>query len=132
MDELREEFKRWWQYAEDETEETDFKAVSAIEQSVRAHQATISIMYRPTGLSPYVVPVRIVALLLTALEAITIHIENLNSEWADEHDKGKSDLSTHARRISDQKALIQGYLRRLRPFIFEDSTPLAPQSPLTA
>ena len=133
MDKLKEEFKLWKRYAEDDTGEEDFTAVRAVELSVRTHQSTInSITHKPANLPAHVVPARIVALLLTALEAIVIHIENLSFDRADDGSNDDFDQFASGKRILDQKALIRGYLRRLEPFIFADPTPAAPEPPSDA
>ena len=121
------EFKRWELYANSDSSVVDNGGIIdnvRVERSVRAQQLKINaITYRPPNTPPHVVPARIVALLLTALEAIAIHVENYVTD---------RDVLDRDRRILDQKALIRGYLRQLKPFIFEESTPPAPQSPSTA
>lgn len=138
MDELRAAFLHWSAYAEDRTTLTLTPSHDPyVEQSVRAQQPKIgAIAYRPPGTATHVVPARVVALLLTALEAIAIYKEDFDAECARQqpyvcrdgclvhYASCKADLD---RRASDQKALIRGYLRQLKPFIFEESTLEAPQ-----
>lgn len=136
MDELRAAFLHWEAYANDE-EYHYIMNDAYVERSVRAQQPKINAnTYRPPNTPAHVVPARITALLLTALEAIAIYKEDFDAGCARQqpcvckdgclvhYASFKADLD---RRASDQKALIRGYLRQLKPFIFEESTPEAPQ-----
>lgn len=145
MDELRAAFLYWVAYAEGNQPAHNMHD-PYVEQWARAHQPKISaITYRPPNMPAHVVPARIMALLLTALEAIAIHKENfiidLKQAISDvEQPRSPAGCLSfsdeprkiYVRRVNDQKALIRGYLRQLKPFIFEESTPEAPQPPSDA
>lgn len=124
MNELKTAFFHWASYAED----SGCIYHWAVEKTVRAQQPKINaITYRPPDTPAHVVPARIMALLLTALEAIAIHNDEFIAECVREEPYDPDYKANCARRAFDQKALIRGYLRQLKPFIFEESTPEAPQ-----
>jgi hypothetical protein len=140
MDDLKATFLFWLAYAEG-NQPVNAMHVPYVEQWARTHQPKISaITYRPPNTPAHVVPARIMALLLTALEAIAIHKENFIADlkhppqYVDKDGRVVFTDTTktqedYVRRVNDQKALIRGYLRQLRPFIFEESTPPASQAP---